>query len=306
MRVAAMDVGTNSTRLLVAEVRPGGFRTLEKRTIVTRLGQNVDKTRSLRQDALKRTLSVVADYAAVCGEYGVEKMIVSGTSAVRDAENREEFFSGVRSLTGVDPVMLTGEEEARTTFAGAVSDLEPTRPVLLIDIGGGSTELIYGKDDPEALVSIDIGVVRLLEKHLHSDPPAAPELEALREEVDEEISQFKVDAEVDADARMIGVAGTVTQLAAVKVGLEVYDPDIIHHMVLTHGDVRMLARRLASLPLDGRRRVKGIDPNRADVIVPGAEILLGAMEVFDLAELTVSEKDILDGLVMRLLASTNA
>lgn len=301
-----MDVGTNSTRLLVAEVRPGGFRTLEKRTIVTRLGQNVDKTRSLRQDALKRTLSVVADYAAVCGEYGVEKMIVSGTSAVRDAENREEFFSGVRSLTGVDPVMLTGEEEARTTFAGAVSDLEPTRPVLLIDIGGGSTELIYGKDDPEALVSIDVGVVRLLEKHLHSDPPAAPELEALREEVDEEMAQFKVDAEVDADARMIGVAGTVTQLAAVKVGLEVYDPDVIHHMVLTHGDVRMLARRLASLPLDGRRRVKGIDPNRADVIVPGAEILLGAMEVFDLAELTVSEKDILDGLVMRLLASTNA
>jgi exopolyphosphatase / guanosine-5'-triphosphate,3'-diphosphate pyrophosphatase len=305
MRIAAIDVGTNSTRLLVAEVRTGGFRTLEKRTIVTRLGQNVDKTRSLRQDALNRTLAVVADYAAVCGEYGVEQMIVSGTSAVRDATNRNEFFTGIQSLTGVVPVMLTGEEEARTMFAGAVSDLEPSSPTLVIDIGGGSTELVYGRTEPEYLMSRDIGVVRLLEKYLHSDPPGPSELEALREEAVAELAPFRVDAGVSADTRLVGVAGTVTQLAAIKAGLAVYDPDVVHHMVLTHGDVRMLARRLSSLPLDGRRRVKGIDPNRADVIVSGAEILKCAMEVFDLGEVTVSEKDILDGLILRLLSSTN-
>jgi exopolyphosphatase / guanosine-5'-triphosphate,3'-diphosphate pyrophosphatase len=305
MRVAAIDVGTNSTRLLVAEIRTGGFRTLEKRTIVTRLGQNVDKTRTLRQDALKRTLSVVADYAAACGEYGVERMIVSGTSAVRDAKNRDEFFSGIRTLTGVEPVMLSGEEEGRTMYAGAVSDLEPKTPMLVIDIGGGSTELVYGREEPESLTSRDVGVVRMLEKHLHSDPPAESELEALREEALDELAPFRVDAGVSPETRMIGVAGTVTQLAAIKAGLPVYDPDVVHHMVLTHGDVRMLARRLASLRLDGRRRVKGIDPNRADVIVSGAEILKCAMEVFDLGEVIVSEKDILDGLIMRLLASTN-
>jgi exopolyphosphatase/guanosine-5'-triphosphate,3'-diphosphate pyrophosphatase len=306
MRIAAIDVGTNSTRLLVAEVRPGGFRTLEKRTIVTRLGQNVDKTRTLRQDALERTLAVVADYAAVCGEYGVERMIVSGTSAVRDATNRDEFFNGVKSLTGVEPVVLTGEEEARTTFAGAVSDLEPTRPMLLIDIGGGSTELIYGRAEPEALISIDIGVVRMLEKHLHSDPPAESELEVLREEVVDSLSQFKVDVEVDPGTRMIGVAGTVTQLAAIKAGLAVYDPDVVHHSVLSHGDVRMLARRLESLPYDKRRRVKGLEPGRADVIVAGAEILLCAMESFDAPEVLVSESDILDGLVLQLLDAAEA
>jgi exopolyphosphatase/guanosine-5'-triphosphate,3'-diphosphate pyrophosphatase len=171
VRVAAIDVGTNSTRLLVAEVVAGGFRPLDRRMTITRLGQGVDRRRALDPEALERTLRTVADYAATCGEYGVESIRVTGTSAVRDARNRKEFFEGVKMLTGREPELLSGEDEARTTFLGATADLSG-EAVLVVDIGGGSTELISGRDQPEHLVSLDIGCVRMLEKHLHSDPPA--------------------------------------------------------------------------------------------------------------------------------------
>jgi exopolyphosphatase/guanosine-5'-triphosphate,3'-diphosphate pyrophosphatase len=301
MRVAAIDVGTNSTRLLVAEELADGFRALERRLTITRLGQGVDRRRVLAPEALERTLRTIADYAAVCGEYEVSKLRVTGTSAVRDAHNREEFFHGVRQLTGSEPELLSGEAEARATFAGALSDLARGEPVLVVDIGGGSTELIVGTDEPERLVSLDMGCVRLLEKHLHSDPPASDELGALREEVSAALDGVKGDLGVPAATRMVGVAGTVTQLAALKSGALVYDPDLTHHSVLSHGDVRRLARRLASLPYERRKRVRGLDPGRVDVIVPGAEILLRVMEVFDAPEVLVSEKDILDGLVIQLL-----
>lgn len=302
MRVAAIDVGTNSTRLLVAEELAVGFRPIDRRMVITRLGQSVDRTRSLSDEALDRTLRTVAEYAATCGEYGVERLRVTGTSAVRDARNRDEFFSGVEQLTGQVPEMLSGEIEARTTFRGALSDLNGLNGVLVVDIGGGSTELIYGVREPERLVSLDIGCVRLFEKHLASDPPAPTEIEALRAEVAEALSAAKVELGVPAGARLIGVAGTVTQLALLKSGLPVYDPDVTHHMVLSHGDVRRLARRFESLTFDRRKRIKALDQGRADVIVAGTELLLGVMETFDAAEVLVSEKDILDGLVIELLA----
>ena len=304
MRVAAIDVGTNSTRLLVAEEMTGGFRPLERRMVVTRLGEGVDKRRALAPEALKRTLATVADYAATCGEYGVEGLCVTGTSAVRDAMNRNEFFVGVKALTGEEPRLLTGEEEARATFRGALADLPETGPRLVLDIGGGSTELVYGTQEPTDLVSLDIGCVRLLEKHIHSDPPSSGELEELRAEAAAAVSPFRDEVGIDRTTKLIGVAGTVTQLAALKAGLATYDPEVTHHMVLTHGDVRLLARRLATLPYEKRARVKGLESGRADVIVPGAEILLTVMEVFDFGEVLVSEKDILDGLVLELLAAT--
>ncbi|MFN2526679.1 MAG: exopolyphosphatase [Actinomycetota bacterium] len=302
MRVAAIDVGTNSTRLLVAEERAGGFRSIDRRMIITRLGQDVDRSRRLSPDALKRTLAVVADFAAVCGELEVDRLRITGTSAVRDARNRDEFFAGVRALTGQDPELLTGEAEAAATFVGAISDLPGNETTLVLDIGGGSTELILGRDGSERLVSMDIGCVRLHEKHLISDPPTAEELEALRVEVETSLSGAKSELTVPPGARLIGVAGTVTQLASLHAGLPVYDPEVTHHAVLSHGDVRRLARRLESLTYDQRRRVKGLEPGRADVIVAGAEILLKAMETFDAAEVLVSEKDILDGLVIEVLS----
>ena len=304
MRVAAIDVGTNSTRLLVAQEHPEGFRSLERRTVITRLGQDVDRRRALAPEALERTLGVIADYAATCGEFGVERITVTGTSAVRDARNREDFFDGVARLTGQQPRMLSGEEEARATFAGVLSDLEvPEDGALVVDIGGGSTELIYGRAEPEELISMDVGCVRMLEKHLHSDPPADEEIGAMRREVRATIEAFIARATIPHGTSLVGVAGTVTQLAALKAGLATYDPDVIHHMSLSHGDVRLLARRLRMLPFDKRRRIKGLDPGRVDVIVPGAEILLCVMEAFDAPEVLVSEKDILDGLVMSLLGA---
>ena len=301
MRVAAIDVGTNSTRLLVAEEHPGGFRPIDRRMVITRLGQGVDRSRVLAPEALDRTFRAIADYAATCGELGVERLRVTGTSAVRDARNRSEFFDGVERLTGAPPELLSGEQEARATFLGAVSDLAEGSPVLVVDIGGGSTELIYGAAEPERLVSMDVGCVRLFEKYLESDPPSTDELEALRAEVDELLEEVKPDLAVERGTRLVGVAGTVTQLATLKAGVAVYDPDVTHHAVLSHGDVRTIARRLESLTYSQRKRVKALDPGRVDVIVAGAEILLGVLESFDAPEILVSEKDILDGLVMELL-----
>jgi exopolyphosphatase / guanosine-5'-triphosphate,3'-diphosphate pyrophosphatase len=304
MRVAAIDVGTNSTRLLVADEQDTGFRSLERRMIVTRLGQGVDSRRVLAPEALQRTLSVIADYAAICGEYGVERMRVTGTSAVRDAHNRDEFFDGVRRLTGSEPELLSGEEEASATFLGACADLDPLEHKLVVDIGGGSTEFIVGTDAPESLVSIDIGCVRMLEKYLHSDPPTTEEIAAMRTHVDAELARVKDLLRPPRGSRLIGVAGTVTQLATLKAGIPVYDPDVTHHAVLSHGDVRRLARRLTSLPYEQRKRVKALEAGRVDVIVPGAHILLYVMEAFDVAEVLVSEKDILDGLVIQLFDRT--
>jgi exopolyphosphatase / guanosine-5'-triphosphate,3'-diphosphate pyrophosphatase len=300
MRVAAIDVGTNSTRLLVAEGQFGEFRPLERRLTITRLGQGVDTSRSLAPDALRRTLATIADYAATCGEYEVQRLRVTGTSAVRDARNRADFFAGVRTLTGSDPELLSGEVEARTAFRGAVSDLD-AGPKLVVDIGGGSTELILGDREPEHLVSLDVGCVRMLEKYLHSDPPGESELEALRKEVQTALDGARAALNPPRGVLFVGVAGTVTQLATLKAGVPVYDPELTHHAVLTHGDVRRLARRLASLPYEQRARVKGLEPGRVDVIVAGAEILKCALETFDAAEVLVSERDILDGLVLELL-----
>ena len=252
-RVAAIDVGTNSTRLLVGEEHPDLFRTIERRMVITRLGQGVDRTRRLQPEALQRTLKVVAEYAASCGELGVERLRVTGTSAVRDAVNRSEFFDGVRKLTGQPPELLSGEEEARATFLGVRSDLFERDPILVVDIGGGSTELVYGTDEPESLISLDMGCVRMFEKHLASDPPAAGELDALRTEVSDQLSQAKAHLGITRASPLVGVAGTVTQLATLKAGLPKEDPSVVHHMVLTHGDVRRLARRLETLPAEKTR-----------------------------------------------------
>src|SRR5918996_3639705 len=180
--VAAIDVGTNSTRLLVAEERPGGFRPIDRRMNITRLGQGVDSTGRLSREALRRTLTTIADYVAACGEYGVGVLRVTGTSAVRDARNRDEFFSAVTQLTGRPPELLSGDQEARATFLGTASDLAEG-PKMVVDIGGGSTEIIVGDGEPDRLVSMDIGCVRMFEKHLFSDPPSHEELDGMREEV---------------------------------------------------------------------------------------------------------------------------
>jgi exopolyphosphatase/guanosine-5'-triphosphate,3'-diphosphate pyrophosphatase len=301
MRVGVIDVGTNSVRLLVAEPQASSFRDVDRRLTITRLGQGVDESKVLAPAALERTLACIADYAAICGDLSVGRLRIAGTSAVRDALNRDEFSAGIRKLTGTELDMLTGDDEARLSFLGATSDIPEIGSTLLIDIGGGSTELVLGMLEPQKALSLDIGCVRMHERYLKSDPPTGGELEALRLDVTKTLTGAKRQLDVGIGARFIGVAGTVTQLAALHSGLPVYDPEVTHHAVLSHGDVRRLARRLASLPIEQRRRIPGLVSGRADVIVAGAEILIAAMEVFDMAEILVSEKDILDGLVLELL-----
>ncbi len=233
-------------------------------------------------------------------EHGAERRTAVLTSAVRDASNGDEFLEAVRAEYGLDADTLSGDEEARLTFRGATASRGVETPVLVVDIGGGSTELVVGTHEPEGLVSLEIGCVRMFEKHLGSDPPTQDELGALRGEVDGALAEAKAELEVPAGTRLVGVAGTVTQLAALKAGIPVHDPDVTHHAVLTHGDVRRLARRLESLPYDARRRVKGLEPGRVDVIIAGVEILLAVLEAFDAPEVLSSEKDILDGLVLQI------
>ena len=266
-------------RLLVAEPRPPGFRDVDRRLTITRLGEGVDTSGVLSPKAIARTLNCVAEYAAICGELAVMDLRVTGTSAVRDASNRAELFDGIQQLTGRPAEVLSGTDEARLTFLGALSDLAGSDPALVVDIGGGSTELVFGRTLPEHSVSLDVGCVRMFERHLRTDPPSSGELEALRADVRTSLESIRQGFTPPPTTRLVGVAGTVTQLAALKAGIPVYDPDVTHHAVLSHGDVRMLARRLSSLSFEQRKQIRGLQPGRADVIVAGAEILLVVMEV---------------------------
>lgn len=312
MRVAAIDIGTNTTRLLVAEASSIlRYRDLDRRLLFTRLGQGVDSSGRITPEALSRTLDAIGEFCAVCGEYGVKKLRLAATSAVRDASNRAEFLSAAGALAGVEPELLGGGREAALSFRGAVIDLEPGR-YLVCDIGGGSTEFCLGStlalEAPYLLpaperpgVSVDLGSVRLTERHLVSDPASALEIARLEAEIDKMLEQVDEALTAVAGARLVGVAGTVTSLAAIRLGLEIYDPVRTHLLRLSNHDVDRLYRSLAGMTLPERRAFPSLPEGRADVIVAGAAILWRVMARWDFPEVIVSEKDILDGLVLEIL-----
>ncbi|HUH07668.1 MAG TPA: Ppx/GppA phosphatase family protein [Egibacteraceae bacterium] len=299
-RVAAIDVGTNSVRLLVAE--PGEpLNSVERLMKVTRLGAGVDSTGRLDDAALARTLDCIADYAARWQALGAVRARITATSAIRDAADRDRFFDGVRERTGVVAEVLTGEEEARTAFRGATGAVSGEPPYLVLDIGGGSTEFILGVDEPEAMTSRQLGCVRLTERALLSDPPTSGEIDRAAD---------IIDAELDAVARLfdpgrartlIGVAGTVTTLGALHLGLDRYEPERIHGARVPIAAVHELTERLAALPSARRADLGPMAPGREDVIVGGALILRRVMERFGFGDVLVSETDILDGLAISLL-----
>ena len=298
MSYAAIDCGTNSTRLLVHD----GQRSVERLMRITRLGQGVDATGRLAPDAIERTLDVLRDYRAVIDRLGVTKTRMTATSAARDAQNRDAFFDGARSVIGVDAELLSGDEEGRLSFAGATADLRrDDGPFLVVDIGGGSTEFSYGTVECEYTRSIDIGCVRLTEKYIHHDPPRPEELVAclsiVEAYVDEIVREFP---RVTASPRFVGLAGTVSTTAAVEQGLTEYDRDRIHHFVLTRPAVEDVFRTLATENRAERLGNPGLEEGRADVIVGGLCVLVQMMRQLDLDECLVSESDILDGLVMSL------
>lgn len=302
-RVAVVDVGTNSLRLLVAEPgEDGALRQLDRRMRITRLGAGVDARGELDDAALGRTFACLDEYAAVWTELGATRVRISATSAIRDAADRERFFAGVRARTGVDAEVLTPEDEARHAFLGATAGLDAAAgPFLVLDIGGGSTELILGQVTAERTTSRQLGCVRLTERLLPSDPPTAEELASARAEAAAEIDAA-AEALEGAQARtLIGVAGTVTTLGALHLDLPEYLPEAIHGLRLSREAVGELTDRLAAMPARERAELGPMAPGREDVIVGGAVILHAAMRRLDFAEIRVSEADILDGLARSLL-----
>ena len=298
--VAAIDSGTHATRLLVAD---GDGRTLDRRLTFTRLGEGVDRTGRLAPDAIERVLAAVRDYQEVMDGFGVERVRMAATSACRDAANREELFDAAEALLGTRPELLSGDEEGALSFAGATAELDPDLgPFLVVDIGGGSTEFAVGRDAPTGVRSIDVGCVRLTERFLSSDPPDAGELSdalsVVRTHLDDVVRE--VPDTLDA-ARLVGLAGSVTTVAAVELGLREYDRERIHHFRLTRAAAEDVFRTLATEPREARRANPGLQEERVDVIVGGALILVAVMRHFDFDECLVSESDILDGMVASLL-----
>jgi len=293
-RVAVIDVGTNSTRLLVADVAGGKVSPLERRSTVTRLGRGVDLSGHLAGEAIEDVCGAIEGYIGILQELGAETVDTIATSAVRDADNGSAFIAELRERFALSARVLDGEEEARLTYLGATSEAPPSEPTLVVDIGGGSTELIVGTGNEISFHdSLQAGVVRHSERCIANDPPTAEELEALATDV-RGLIEGSVGAGVQASAG-IAVAGTPTSLAAVEIGLEPYDPARVHGHVLALPSIQRMLSRLASLPLAERVEVTGLHPDRAPTIVAGVVILVEAMRAFGLEEVTVSEHDILYG-----------
>jgi len=297
--VAAIDCGTNSVRLLVTD----GERQFDRLMRITRLGQGVDATGRLDPAAIDRTIDVLREYRDVIDRHGATRIRMAATSASRDAANRDEFFSAVRDTLGIEPELLSGIEEGRLSFAGATADLDRSQgPFLVCDIGGGSTEFVWGTDDAEQVVSIDVGCVRMTEAWLHHDPPAAEELSqalsVIEVHLDDVLREIPQATEA---ATFVGLAGTITNVAAVEIGLAEWSRDAIHHFVLTRTAIEDVFRTLATESIADRRHNPGLEPQRADVIVGGLCVLVSIMRRFGFGECLVSENDILDGLAQTLL-----
>jgi exopolyphosphatase/guanosine-5'-triphosphate,3'-diphosphate pyrophosphatase len=297
--IAAIDCGTNSTRLLVTDETG---RSLERLMRITRLGQGVDATGRLDPEAVQRCIAVLSEFRSVMDGLGVARGRLVATSAVRDATNGDEFLEAAGSTTGLTPELLTGLDEGRLSMAGAVADLDLEEgPFLILDIGGGSTELVMGDgpDDPDlAAVSLQLGCVRISERFLRDDPPTAGDLDRARVEVDAQLESAATAHPRFVDARrLVGLAGTVTTLASLQLGMVEYDRDRSHHTVLRAADVEGWLHRLAGEDRAARLHRVGMVPGREDVIVGGAMILDGVLRRFGFSECLVSEADILDGLV---------
>jgi exopolyphosphatase/guanosine-5'-triphosphate,3'-diphosphate pyrophosphatase len=304
--VAAIDCGTNSIRLLVADIDPAAGTLVDRvrRMEIVRLGQGVDRTGRLAPAALERTFDALRDYKSVIDAHGVERIRMVATSATRDASNRDEFVACTSSILGVAPEVVSGDEEARLSFTGATRELlaggEPG-PYLVVDIGGGSTEFVLGTTDVRAARSVDIGCVRMTERHLHADPPTAGQIAAAEADVARAID---VAAETVAlgDARvLVGVAGTVTTVAAIVLDLPAYDSERIHLSRITAADVTSVADRLLSMSHAERAALPVMHPGRVDVIGAGALILRSIVRRLGLPGMIASEHDILDGIAWSTL-----
>jgi exopolyphosphatase / guanosine-5'-triphosphate,3'-diphosphate pyrophosphatase len=308
MRVAALDCGTNSLRLLIADVdtRAGTLGDVERHTNIVRLGQDVDRTRRFADEALERTFLVCREYASRIEAAGARHLRFVATSASRDVTNRDTFVDGVREILGVEPEVISGDEEAALSFAGATRELLGVpgiaSPYLVVDIGGGSTEFVLGRRDVEAARSVDVGCVRMTERHLRADPPTAEQVEAARSDIVEAINLAAQTVPMSQAATLVGLAGSVTTVAAIALGLPEYDERVIHHSRLTAAQVHHVTQRLLSMTRTERAALPVMHPGRVDVIGAGALVLDTVVERLGVADLVVSEHDILDGIAFSIVA----
>ncbi len=303
--VAAIDCGTNAIRLLVADVSPDG--TLDERVRlmrIVRLGEGVDRTGEFAPPALERTFTALDEYADVMREHGVTRARFVATSASRDVSNRDAFVRGVQTRIGIEPEVITGTEEAALSFTGAVRGLPTGKvalPALVVDIGGGSTEFVLGSSGPEDSVSVDIGCVRMTERHLHGDPPTAAQIVSARTDIDAAVALAALSVPFERAASFVGLAGTVTTVAAMAMDLPAYDPTVLHGSVISVDDVSRVTAILLGMTRAERAALPYMHPGRVDIIGGGAMVLESAMRAAGAAEVTVSETDILDGIVYRLV-----
>jgi exopolyphosphatase/guanosine-5'-triphosphate,3'-diphosphate pyrophosphatase len=297
MRVAVVDIGTNSTRLLVANVEDNRLTELDRRTTVTRLGEGLEATGRLSDDAMGRVSGALADYREAIDRLGADREVAVATSAMRDASNGPAFRDEIQGRFVLDARTISGDEEAGLTFLGATAGRPASAGTLVIDIGGGSTEYVTGEpgSDPDFHVSTRMGSVRHTERHLHADPPTPDELAALADDADAIIGAGVPEEVRGRVVAGIAVAGTATSLAAIDQELDPYDPARVHGYRLPRRNCERLVDRLASLTVAERRGLKGLHPDRAPTIVAGAAILLESMRAFGLYELEISENDILHG-----------
>jgi exopolyphosphatase/guanosine-5'-triphosphate,3'-diphosphate pyrophosphatase len=300
-QVTAIDCGTNSIRLLIADVADGNLTDVHREMRIVRLGQGVDRTGRLAPEALERTRAALHDYAALIHAHNVERVRMVATSATRDADNQSEFVAMVRAELGVLPEVITGIEEAALSFAGAASVLdEVTGPLLIADIGGGSTELVRGDDGALRAHSMDVGCVRLTERHLHDDPPTSEQVEAAIADIRAAVAAAREDVPLDPEVTFVGVAGTVTTIAAIALELDEYDPAAIHGATITADQVHDVTARLLRMTHEERAALPVMHPGRVDVITAGALVLRTLVEEIGVDAVIASEHDILDGIALSL------
>jgi exopolyphosphatase/guanosine-5'-triphosphate,3'-diphosphate pyrophosphatase len=300
MRVAAIDCGTNSIRLLIADVADGRLTDVARRMEIVRLGEGVDRTGRLSEAALARTRKALLAYAGEIADRSADRVQMCATSASRDASNAADFRAMVREVLGVDPEVITGDEEARLSFTGAVTGLGAEPPYLIFDIGGGSTEFVTGVTGVEHAISMDIGCVRMTERHLHDEPPTAAQIEAATRDITAAVDTALAAVPGRSAPTLVGLAGTVTTVTALALGLPGYDSTRIHHARVSREAVTKVADELLSMTVAERLALPVMHPGRADVIGGGALILRTIMERAGQEFLIASEHDILDGIAFSI------
>ena len=301
MRVGVVDCGTNSIRLLIADIEGNNFREVTRQMKVVRLGQGVDETNQFHPDALERTFAAVDLYAAEIVRRGVEKIRFCATSATRDATNRSIFIDGVKERLGIEPEVISGDEEARLSFAGATREFSRADgPFLVVDIGGGSTEFVLGTDSVDNAISVNIGCVRMTERHFRNDPPTADEIAIARSDIQNAIDIASASVDIKSAKTLVCVAGTATTVAAAALNLPEYDRHAIHLSRISADQVHAVSNKFLTMTRDERAALGYMHPGRVDVITAGSLVLSKIVKATGATEFVASENDILDGMAWSL------